>query len=220
MTPKLGAKIGFVFSSCLLSGLLWAQGGGGGGSGSGYFELSGNGSYYRYNNGVVAGDQNYTSIQRVGAGMAYRFLTNTAVELGYSESKTKETLTQTTSDGSLRLRSNKTSSFKIMSLDLLLYFNQKGSRFRPYIRGGGGYTIRRVKLEGTQVDVLAGNVESRLSDSSPTIYSWSANTGLGFNLYVLERIAFEASGTAYLTELDKPTIYIHYSIAGGLRYIF
>lgn len=187
---------------------------------AGYYEMSANGSYYKYNNGIVAGDSNYTVIQRIGGGLAYRFLTNTAIEFGYTESKTRETITQATADGSIRLRSTKTSTFRILSLDLVLYFTDKRSRWRPYIRSGGGYTIRRVKLEGKQIDVLAGNVETGLQASSPTIYSVSAQGGAGVNVFVSEQIALEASYTAYATELDKPEIFIHYSIAGGLRYIF
>lgn len=187
---------------------------------AGYFEASANGSYYKYNNGVVAGDQNYTVIQRIGGGFAYRFLTNTAIELGYTESKTKESITQATSDGSLKLRSNKTSSFKILSLDLLIYFTDKRSRWRPYIRGGVGYTIRKVSVIGKQIDVLAGNVETDLKLNSPKIYSMSAQGGAGVSIYISEQIALEASYTAYATELDKSDIFIHYSVAGGLKYIF
>lgn len=187
---------------------------------AGYFELTANGSYYRNNNGVVAGDQNYTVNQRLGAGVAYRFLTNTAVELSYADSRNFETLTQTTSDGSIQLKSKKTTVFRILSLDLLLYFNKKGSRFRPYIRTGVGYVIRKVKVESTQIDILAGNQETRLSTAIPTSYSMSANGGIGFNVFVSERIALEANATAYFTELNEPEIYVHYSIAGGLRYLF
>lgn len=186
----------------------------------GYFELSANGSYYRNNNGIVAGDQNYSINQRLGAGLAYRFLTNTAIELSYSDSRNFETLTQTTSDGSIRLKSNKTSIFRILSLDLLLYFNKKGARFRPYVRTGAGYVIRKVRIASTQVDVLAGNQESSISTSIPTSYSASANGGVGFSVFVSERIALEANATAYFTELNEPEIYVHYSIAGGLRYVF
>jgi opacity protein-like surface antigen len=191
-----------------------------GSASAGYFELSANGSYYKYNNGVVAGDQNYTVIQRVGGGVAYRFLTNTAIELGYTESKTRESITQATSDGSIRLRSTKTSTFRILSLDLLVYLTDKKSRWRPYLRGGVGYTTRRVKVEGTQIDVLAGNVETALQMASPTIYSMSAQGGAGLSVYISEQIALEASYTAYATELDRAEIFIHYSVSGGLRYVF
>ena len=189
-------------------------------SAAGYFELSGNGSYYKNNNGVVAGDQNYSITQRVGGGIAYRFLTNTAIELSYSDSRNYETLTQTTADGSIQLRSRKKTKFQILSLDLLLYFNKKGARFRPYIRAGGGYVVRKVQVDSTQVDVLAGNVETTLASKAPTSYAMSANGGAGFNVFVSERIALEANATAYFTELNEPEIYVHYSIASGLRYVF
>ena len=54
---------------------------------AGYFEISGNGSYYLYNNGKTLGEQNTTSVQRLGLGLGYNFTSNTSIEFKYTNSK-------------------------------------------------------------------------------------------------------------------------------------
>lgn len=183
---------------------------------AGYWELSGNGAYYKYDNGVVGNVDSTTTVTKWGGGLAYRFLTNTAIELSYTVQKTVDVYGQETSSD-ISFDVTKTNLMKTTSLDLVLDFADKKSRFRPFIRGGGGYVEQTQTLNVTQID-SQGNTQ--LPKQKYKAYAASANAGLGFKIFVAEIIAIEASFNMVATDLDKSAMRIFYSGAGGLRIVF
>jgi|GEM_PF-1126467 len=190
--------------------------------GGGYFELSLNGSWYRYSNGVLENELATTTNVRAGAGLAYRFLSNTAVEVNYMNSRTIDHYAVAlTPAGGLteRVIVNKTSDMHNLSLSLVLYFAPKGAQFRPYIRGGGGLMVRQSKLGVTNAET-GGPSSTVASAISPVEKSVSADGGIGVNLFVADAIALEGVFNVYATDLDKPEILLSYAASGGLRFIF
>jgi outer membrane protein W len=186
---------------------------------AGYFELSGNGAYYLYNNGVAAGVDSTTTTLRFGGGIAYRFLSNTSFEVAYSQSKTTDRFGQVDSAYSISYDLTRVSKIESISGSLILEFAEKKSTFRPYIRAGGGYMTRTFVLKGTRKDSITG-VKSDLTTTTTTLYSASATGGLGLRLFIADRIALEAEGTALATDLDKPEVFVHYQSTAGIRIYF
>jgi hypothetical protein len=186
----------------------------------GYFELSGNGSYYRYNNGSLGGELSTTTVRRLGGGLGYNFMSNTSVEIQYTNSRNYSKYAQQEESSDDRYRLVRTEEFHNISLNLVLHLTQKGSAFRPYIMGGGGYMIRSTGLTGTRYDTLTGSETTLSFQKIPEERSISANGGFGLKMYVAQAIALELSFSVFATDLDKEQIYLHYSGAGGLRYLF
>lgn len=186
---------------------------------AGYFEVSGNGSYSKYDNGLV-GNVNSTSInQRWGAGLAYRFLSNTAIELSYTDSKSTDRFGQQDAYSGFDFDFTKVTQIQNTSLDLVLDFADRKARFRPFIRGGGGYMTRQIRISGTRKD-RSNQETTPLTQSDPRSYSASATGGLGFKIFIADAVAIETSGNVYVTDLDKPDTYVHYSATAGLRLLF
>jgi hypothetical protein len=211
LKTRIGA-LAFFASMLFLVPQAWSQ--------AGYFELSANGSYYKYNNGSVGGELSTSINRRFGGGLAYNFLSNTSVELQYTNSRNDSRYSQQETGSDIRYRLNRSDGFQNLSLNLVLHLSSKGSAFRPYVTGGGGYMIRTTTLNGTAYDTLT-KAESKLDfQKIPDEKSISANAGFGLKMYVAQAIALELSFTVFATDLDKETVYLHYSAAGGLRYLF
>lgn len=186
---------------------------------AGYFEISANGAYSKFDNGLVGNVNSTSTVQRLGGGLAYRFLSSTAIELSYMDSKSIDRFGQQDDVAGYDYDLTKITRVQNSSLDLILDFADKKSRFRPYIRGGGGYMTRQIRISGTRKD-RSSLVETPLTVSDPKYYSASATGGIGFKIFIADSVAIDASYTLYVTDLDKPSIYVHYSAAGGLRFLF
>lgn len=187
---------------------------------AGYFEIFANGSYYKHDNGLAGGERSNTQVLDMGAGLAYRFLQNTSIEFAYRNSVQTDVGTQDYAELDEKYRLTKKVSFENYSLSLVLDFADRKSSFRPYIKGGGGYTLRQTTTSGVATDRITGDQRTLTIDNQPIDKSVSAVGGLGVKIFVIESIALEASYTVYATDLDKEKVYLHYSIAGGLRYVF
>lgn len=188
---------------------------------AGYFEISGKGSYYLYNNGRTLGEQNTTTVQRLGLGIGYNFTRNTSIEFKYTNSKNTERFTQESLGESRIYRITRTSQFDNYGVNLTLSFGHKKARFRPYVTAGLGYMVRQSAISGTFEDSLLrdGQTSIEFADE-PESSSISADAGLGFKIYIVERIALDASFNVFATDLAQEEIFLHYSAAGGLRVIF
>ncbi len=187
---------------------------------AGYFELSANGSYYRYNNGSFDGELSTTTVRRLGAGLGYNFLSNTSVELQYTNSLNLSKYTQQEEGDPRRYRLRRTEEFHNIALNLVLHLTAKGNAFRPYVMGGAGYMIRKTSLKGTLYDTdLLDETTLNFRESDPE-KSISANGGFGLKMYVAQAIALELSFSLFATDLDAEQVYLHYAAAGGLRYLF
>jgi len=198
--------LGFLFSSS------WAY--------AGYLELSANGSYYKQNNGLQDGEISTAVTTRVGAGIAYRFLSQTAIEIAYLKSTNQDKYGQDIVSEPNVFFINRETETQNISLNLILYFAGRQSAFRPYIRGGAGYMTVKTIISGTSVSRLDSSSSPLTFAGQPNISSISADGGLGIDAYVADQLALEASFTVYGTDLDKPQIYLHYSLVGGIKLIF
>ncbi len=187
---------------------------------AGYWEISANGSYFKFNNGIQDNVKAHTVTTRIGAGLAYRFIENTAIEFSYLHSRIKDSFGQDIPALPDRYYIIKRTQIENYSLNLVLYFSGKKSSFRPYIRGGGGYMIRKTNLSGQATDRITGAKRDVAFTNGDTMKSASADGGLGFTLFILDQIAFETSGTVYATDLDKDEVYLHYAVSGGIRFVF
>lgn len=190
---------------------------------AGYFEISGNGSYFKRYNGVINGVSSHTVTQRIGAGLSYNFLNNTALEFNYTNSLSEDNFTQIISSIGNPVDTLRVSKFENYSLSLVLQLAPKNYPFRPFIRGGGGYMIRQTRISGSTINASNGNVDevdlSNPADEEPS-YSASAEGGGGVKFYISNSTAIEFSYVVYATELDQPEIFLHQAIAGGLRFVF
>lgn len=205
----------FVLGFALVFGFLSASA-----AHAGFFEISANGSFFKYNNGLVGGEPSSTIIRRLGGGLGYRFLQNTSIELNYTHSRNQDQFTQDSAQISSIWRIEKLSEFQNLSLSLVIEFTGKNSPFRPYIRGGGGYMIRKTTLAGKATNRITEVVTDLEFNQEPETQTASADGGIGFKLFVADSIALEFSGNVYATDLDKSEIYLHYSYTGGLRFVF
>jgi hypothetical protein len=188
---------------------------------AGYFELSANGSFYKYSNGVVAGEASTETTTRWGTGVAYRFMQNASIEFKYSKSKNTSKYAQVSQAESRLYRIERTSRNDNYSVGLNLDFADRKAAFRPFVSGGVGYMIRSENLAGTYEDTLLDEGETALKFTQPDeLRSLSADAGLGFKIFVADAVAIEISGNVIATDLDKEEIYLHYSAAGGLRFLF
>jgi hypothetical protein len=188
---------------------------------AGYFELSANGSYYSYSNGVVAGEKSTETTVRWGSGIAYRFMQNASIEFKYSRSMNTEKYAQVSQAESRLYRIKRTSQYNNYSVGLNLDFADRKAAFRPFVSGGVGYMIRSEKLGGTYEDTLLDEGRTELEFNQPDeVRSLSADAGLGFKIFVADAVAIEISGNIIATDLDKEEIFLHYSAAGGLRFLF
>jgi outer membrane protein W len=190
------------------------------GAKAGYVELSGNGSYFKYNNGVVGGVQSNTTSKKIGGGIAYRFLANTSFEINYIFSRSYDRFGQQGDSFTSDYVINKTTDVQNLSVSLVIDFADKRSTFRPYMSGGIGYMIRKTQLDGTGTDKATLITSDLVFTNDPEIKSASANGGIGFKYFVADSVAIEIGGTIYATDLDKTEIYLHYAATGGLRIVF
>lgn len=186
---------------------------------AGSYEISANGSYYKYDNGIIAGDSSQTISQRLGGGISYSFLETTALEISYSDTLNTDVFSQISRDDTLKWRVQRLTRVQNASLDLVIGFSDRRARFRPYIRGGGGYTIRTTTVTGTETD-LTDDSKSALAKELTVSRSITAQAGAGFKYYLVDRVALEFSYTLFASELDQPTIYLNQALAAGLRIVF
>jgi len=186
----------------------------------GYWEISANGSYFKVNNGILDGEQSRTTTIKFGGGLAYRFAGSTSIEFAYVHSKVRDRFGQNISGQPEIYFIDRRTSFENYSMNLVLNFSDRKSTFRPYIRGGGGYMVRKARFAGTAKNRFDLTTRKLSFATVPTSYSVSADGGLGFSLFVLDQIALDFSYTVYATDLDKPQVFLHYSVAGGLRFVF
>jgi hypothetical protein len=192
---------------------------------AGYFEISGSGSYYKYDNGELEGRKNTTTVKRWGTGLAYRFMQNTAVEFSYSNSTNLDDFAYnvTDADGNLTdqtVFAKRSNQYQNYSLNLVLEFADRNDPFKPFIRGGGGVMKRKMLTTGVSVDRLTNASTVVNFSSAPESLAASAEAGIGFKVYVSNSTAIELSGTIFATDLDKEEIFLHYAVTGGLRFIF
>lgn len=186
---------------------------------AGQYEISANGSYYKYDNGVMAGDASETTIRRLGGGISYSFVESTALEVSYSDTRNTDSFSQVSRDETLKFRVDRVTEIKNLSVDLVIGFSDRRAKFRPYIRGGGGYTARTTATNGVETD-LTDDSRAPLNEEITESKSVTAQAGLGFKYYLVDRVALEFSYTMFASELDQPTVYMHHSISGGLRVVF
>lgn len=186
---------------------------------AGYYEISANGSYYKYDNGIIAGDASESKSRRLGGGISYSFLESTALEVSYSDTQNTDLFSQVSGDETFKWRIERLTRVQNVSLDLVIGFSGRREKFRPYIRGGGGYTIRTTTIGGKEID-LTTEAQSDLTDKTTKTKSVTAQAGAGFKYYLVDRVAIELSYTMFASELDQPTIYLNHAFAGGLRVVF
>jgi len=183
---------------------------------AGYFELSANGFYSKYTNGKTLGELNTETTQRLGGGLAYNFFGNMLIEFKYTDRYTQLSI----SDGNI-YRIRRTSEFNNYGTNLVLEFAPRKAQFRPYISGGIGYMKRKEKTSGTYEDSVVRDGQTELDfQATPDTSSISADGGVGFKLFIAERLALEGSFNVLATDLDKEEVYLHYSGSGGLRFFF
>ena len=187
---------------------------------AGFFEISANGSYFKYNNGLIGGEPSTTTITRFGGGIGYRLLANTSIEINYSESRNKDNFAQDIEGDSQKRFINKDTQVQNLSLDLVLNFADRRAPFRPYIKGGVGYMIRNTKLSGKEIDKDFGTETKLNFVKQPQLESASAEVGVGTKIMLDESLALDLGASAYFSDLDKKEIYIHQSYTGGIRIIF
>jgi hypothetical protein len=203
--------VSFLFLTVLLfSKATWA----------GFFTISGNGSYFKYNYGLSAGAPTYTVAKRAGAGLAYSLASSTSIQFSYSYSNTLDVGAADIDSEPVIYYINKTTEFHTYSLNLVLEFADKKSTFRPFISGGGGLSISKSVQSGTAVDRITNDVTNLTFAAQPEVQSASADASLGFNIYVANSVAIELKGTVVASNLDKEEIYIHYSGTAGLKFVF
>lgn len=188
---------------------------------AGYFELSLNGSYYKYNNGQTRNEQNTTTVQRVGAGLGYNFFGNASIEFKYTNSKNIDRYTQDSISENAIYRIRRTTKFDNYGANLRLDLAPKRSPFIPYISGGLGYMIRNSDTQGTSEDRSLLNGQTSLQFvNEAEVRSLSADGGLGFKIYMVDAIALELSFNVFASDLDQREIFLSYSASGGLRLVF
>jgi opacity protein-like surface antigen len=195
------------------------------GARAGYFEISANGSYYKYTNGKTLGELNTETTKRVGAGIAYNFFGNVLIEFKYTRSQKLDKYTQLalTAGGTpdTIYRISRSTKFDNYGANLVLEFAPRKAQFRPYISGGIGYMERWESTSGTYEDAILKNGQTALKFSPiPSAKSISADAGIGFKLFIVERLALEGSFNVMATDLDKEEAFLHYSGSGGLRFLF
>ncbi|MEO5667016.1 MAG: outer membrane beta-barrel protein [Bdellovibrionota bacterium] len=188
---------------------------------AGYFELSANGFYSKYTNGKTLGELNTETTQRSGAGLAYNFFGNMLFEFKYTNSKSIDKYTQLSeSDGNI-YRIRRTTQYDNYGFNLVLEFAPRKAEFRPYISGGIGYMKRKASTTGTSEDEALRNGETALNfQATPDTSSMSADAGIGFKIFIAERLALDGSFSVLATDLDKAEVYLHYSGSAGLRFFF
>jgi hypothetical protein len=186
---------------------------------AGHFEISANGSFYKYDNGVIAGEPSSTTIRRLGGGISYSFLESTALEVSYSDTRNTDTFSQISSEQTMRWRIDRETRIQNVSLDLVVGFSGRRARFRPYLRGGGGYTMRTTSTGGVEIDLTDDSQENLDLEVAQT-KSVTAQAGFGFKYFIVDRVALEFSYTMFASQLDQPTVYMHHALAGGMRVVF
>ena len=191
---------------------------------AGYFEISANGAYYKYTNGKTLGEINAETTKRFGAGIAYNFFGNVLLELKYTRSQKADKYTQlSTLNGTpdTIYRINRETLFDNYGANLVLEFAPRKAQFRPYVSGGIGYMKRSEQTSGTSEDAILEDGETQLQfNPTPESRSISADAGIGFKLFIVERLAIEGSFNVLATDLDKEEVYLHYQGSGGLRFLF
>lgn len=187
---------------------------------AGYFEISGNGSFSKYNFGISGGAPAYNKTKQFGGGLAYRLMSNTSLELAYSYSNSLDVGAADISTLPDIYYINKTTEVKNLSMNLVLDFAERKAAFGPYISGGGGYMIRKITQTGTAVDRITAVSTTANFTSTPEEKSASATGTLGVKMFISESLALDLKGTLYATDLDKAEIFLHYSVTGGLKFLF
>ncbi len=204
-----------LIATCVL-GLLFS----GAESYAGNFELSFNGSYFKRNNGPIAGANSFTTIQSLGGGVGYYFVQNTGIELSYKNSKSTDIFNQEVPSIVNPVTTTRSTELDDISVSLILEMGGRKSSVRPYVRGGVGYMVRKTAQSGTTRAVGGSETLPIYLGGVSTTNSMSANTGLGVKFFFLSSTALELSGTIYATELTEDTIYLHYSFSGGIKFVF
>jgi len=162
---------------------------------AGYFEVSAGGSYSNYKNSAVSS----TKTQSINASFAYRFVSASAIELSYYNTKQIATAPY----------SSTYSKMDVASASLLIYIFGTKYTIQPYVKAGGGYMIRNNTYNTDGFESLT------LRDDS-----FSANIGGGIKYYFTGNLALQGSATAYVTDFDMSSPYIHQAYSVGVTVLF
>ncbi len=197
------------------------------GAANGYFEFTVNGAWYRYSEGLRYGELATETISRFGAGIAYRFLSNTALEISYMTSSTRDKYRTEVNNGGTaeHLLVDSINRTQNLSMNIMLYLTDRSASFRPYIKGGIGVSMKGATFDAYTVDGTTGLDTKNLSPLMPSYKlaaekSLTANGGLGLSYFLLNSVALELAGSVYASDIDKAKIFLDYSVTGGLRFVF
>ena len=146
---------------------------------AGFFTLAANGSYFKQNYGEQSGEAAYSISKRGGASISYSLASSTSLKLGYTYGNTQDV-------GAYDIDSlpdiyyiTKTTEVHNLSVNLVLEFADKKSTFRPFIAGGGGYSVYKISQKGRAVNRITDTEATVEFASSPEVKSVAADASIG-----------------------------------------
>ena len=166
----------FVFLIFIFSSISQAQ----------FIEVGGSASYKKTNFAPGAYDEG-TSLT---GSLSYIFDEMSAVELSYTNGVSRQAvpIAQSSQQGATLTYHTTSVYYELIGLDLVLTFGEANWTFRPYIKGGTAYLLRKRLVD--QIDNTAANIEDQ-----PTGFVPSA--GLGFKLSLTKSLSLKAGIEAW-----------------------
>ena len=162
---------------------------------AGLFELSATGNYRK----TSVDDLHYSIASYGTGGLAYYFWELSAIETSYTRGNSA------TIQPNIKIYS----FFEMYEINLLITFAGKESAFKPYIKVGGAYTVRKVSEENPNVDPI--RTESK---------GFSPVAGAGFKIMLSQQFAIKAGVDANSTPTNQQPVVYDYNAYAGLSFLF
>lgn len=174
---------------------------------AGFVEISGSGSYRKSNLQVDATDE----LKSFSGSISYYFNEASALELSYTESVNRRDIARDTPWAQIsHVYQN------AMGLDFVYTAGARGEQFRPYVKAGGLYILRKRWLDQRMTNGVWE--EPRVREIEPALVP---SAGLGFKLGLTEALSLKVGVDAWTSQsLNEEPLLIDYAGRVGLSWFF
>jgi outer membrane protein W len=174
---------------------------------AGFIEIGGSGSYRRSNIAADTVDES----KSISGSLSYYFSEASALELSYTEGTNRRDIAKDSPTAHLTHL-----YYSSIGLDFVYTFGSRESGFRPYVKAGGNYFLKKRVVDQQKQNGIWG--DATVIETEPALVP---TAGLGFKLGLTEQLSLKAGVDAWSSQpLDQEPFLIDFAGRAGLSWLF
>jgi outer membrane protein W len=190
-------NLGLVLLFSVVSSNAWA----------GFIEVGGSGSYRSSNISADTKDES----KSISGSISYYFNEASALELSYTEGTNRRDIAKDSPTAHLTHL-----YYSSLGLDFVYTFGARESAFRPYLKAGGNYFLKKRVVDQQKQNGIWG--DATVIETNPALVP---TAGLGFKLGLTEQLSLKVGVDAWSSQsLDQEPFLIDFAGRVGLSWLF